>query len=80
MLEEKYVLDQIEVTGQGFIGVQTINIILKDGVEVARSYHRKMLAPGDDLSVESAEVVSHANLAWTPEIVAAYKVIKAQAK
>ncbi len=73
MLEEKRVVDQIEVTGQGFIGVQTINVILRDGVEVARSYHRKMIAPGDDLSAELPDVVSHASIAWTPEVVAAYK-------
>ena len=32
--------------------IRRADIILKDGVEVARSYHRHVVCPGDDVSGE----------------------------
>jgi urease accessory protein UreE len=72
-LEEKSVIDQIEVTRNGSVNVRRADLILKDGVEIGKTYHRHVLAPGDDLANEDAKVVAIAQAAWTPEVLAAYQ-------
>ena len=53
--------------------VRCADIVLKDGVEVARSYHRHLLNPGDDVSAEPAVVQQTAGAVWTADVVAAYE-------
>ena len=64
---------KVEINENKTIGIRRAEIILKDGVEVARSYHRHLIAPGDDLTAETKEVQDLANAVWTPEVVAAYE-------
>ena len=71
-LEEKSVIDQIEVTRNGSVNVRRADLILKDGVEIGKTYHRHVLAPGDDLSDQDAKVTAIAQAVWTPEVLAAY--------
>lgn len=63
-LEEKSVVDKIEVLLDGTIQVRRRDQILKDGVEVAATYHRHVVSPGDDLSEEDPKVVAIANAIW----------------
>ena len=72
-LEEKSVVDKIEVLLLGQIQVRRRDQILKDGVEVAATYHRHVLSPGDDLTNEDPRVVAIAEATWTPEVIAAYQ-------
>ena len=72
-LTEEKVVDQIEVVEDGIVRVRTATVIKKDGVEISRSLHRHMLAPGDDLTGQDARVTAIANATWTDEVVAAYK-------
>lgn len=72
-LIEQSVIDQIEVTRNGSVNVRRADLVLKDGVEIAKTYHRHVLAPGSDLSKEDAKVVAIAQAAWTPEVIAAYQ-------
>lgn len=72
-LEEKSVVDRIEVLLQGQIQVRTRNQVLKDGVEIAATYHRHVLSPGDDLTNEDPRVVAIAEATWTPEVISAYQ-------
>jgi len=55
------------------IGVRRADIVSKDGVEIARSYHRSLFNPGDDLSGQPQEVQDIAAVVWTDEVIAAYK-------
>jgi len=48
------------------------DIIFKDGVEFARSYHRTVYAPGDDVSEAPQEVQDVAGVLWTQELIDAY--------
>ena len=48
------------------------DIIYRNGVEIARSYHRHVRSPGDDVSGDCAELQAVAAALWTPEVVAAY--------
>ena len=64
---------KIEVNENFSIGVRRADIILKDDVEVGRSYHRSVFQPGDDVSGEVQEVQDVATAVWTPEVIAEYE-------
>jgi urease accessory protein UreE len=72
-LEEKSVVDKIEVLLAGQIQVRRRDQVLKDGTEIAATYHRHVLSPGDDLSNEDPRVVAIAEATWTPEVIVAYQ-------
>jgi len=55
------------------IQVRRADIITRGDKEIARSFHRHCVAPGDDLSTETTEVQKVAAALWTPEIIAAYQ-------
>jgi hypothetical protein len=46
---------------------------MKDGKEIARSFHRHVVQPGDDLTGQDPKVVAIANAVHTPEIIAAFQ-------
>ena len=72
-LEEKSVVDKVEVLLNGSIQVRRRDQILKDGVEVAATYHRHVVHPGADISNEDPRVAAIATATWTEEVVAAYQ-------
>ena len=47
--------------------VRRADIILKDGAEVARSYHRHVICPGDPVTAEPSIVVQIAGAVHTEE-------------
>ena len=55
------------------IQVRRADIVEKDGVEVGRSFHRHVVAPGADITNECIEVQACASGLWTPEVIAAYE-------
>lgn len=66
-------IDKIEIVGEyKHIQVREASIIQEDGVELTRSFHRYVLAPGSNLEGQPQEVVSIANAVWTQEIIDAY--------
>lgn len=72
-LEEKSVVDKVEVLLNGSIQVRRRDQILKDGVEVASSFHRHVVNPGDDVSNEDPRVAAIAAATWTDEVIVAYQ-------
>ena len=74
-LIEKKIIDKIEVLENNSIQIRTATIIEKDGIEIAKTYHRHVLSPGDDISNEDTKVQSIANAIWTDEVIADYKAL-----
>ena len=82
-LTESQENDKIEVVNRWNIQVRTATIIKKDGNELTRSFHRKVLTPGTldasdnlvetNLSSEDADVKAIAEAAWTTQVKADYK-------
>ena len=72
-LIEKIIIDKIEVVETNSIQVRTTTIIEKDGVEIARTYHRHVKHPGEDITNEDPKVQAIANAIWTEEVIAAYR-------
>ena len=72
-LIEKQIVDKVELVQTNHIQVRTANIIEKDGVEIARTFHRHVLSPGDDVTGQDPKVQAIANAVWTAEVIAAYQ-------
>lgn len=73
MLTEKKNIDKIEVVNGMFIQVREATIIEKDGVELAKTYHRWSYSPLDDISEMNEQVQAIAQIVWTDEVKQAYK-------
>jgi hypothetical protein len=72
-LTETTKVDQVELVETNHIQVRTATIIERDGEELSRSYHRHVLAPGDDVASEDPKVQAIASAVWTEEVIAAYQ-------
>ena len=70
--------DKIEVVRKWNIQVRRATIIKKDGVEISRTFNRKVITPGTldasdnlvatDISGEDADVQAICNAAWTAQV------------
>ena len=70
---ETKTVDQITVTENGIVLYREATRILKDGNEIAKTYHRTSLTPAQDLTGVPANVAAICNAAWTAEVIAAYQ-------
>ena len=77
-LTETKTIDQITVTENGTVLYREATRILKDGEQIAQTFHRTSLTPGQDLTGQPADVVAHCNVAWTPIVIAAYQAEQAR--
>jgi len=75
---ETKVVDQITVTENGTVLYREATRILKDGDQIAQTFHRTSLTPGQDLTGQPSNVVAIATAAWTAEVIAAYEAQIAQ--
>ena len=84
-LTERFENDKIEVVGQyKAIQVRRADIVERDGVEIARTFHRHILNPGTldendalvdtDISGEDADVQAICNAAWTDAVKEAWRL------
>ena len=70
--------DKIEVVRKWNIQVRRATIIKKDGVEISRTFNRKVIVPGTldasdnlvatNISGEDADVQAICNAAWTAQV------------
>ena len=72
-LTKEIVVDKIEVLEMGQLQVRTATRVLEDGVQLSQSFHRHVLAPGDDLSGQDEKVSAIATATWTPAVISAYE-------
>ena len=72
-LTETKTVDQITVTENGIVLYREATRILKDGEQIAQTFHRSSLTPGQDLTGVPSNVVAICNTAWTPAVIAAYQ-------
>jgi archaellum component FlaF (FlaF/FlaG flagellin family) len=72
-LIETKVIDQITVTENGIVLYREATRILKDGQQVAETYHRSSLVPAQSLTGVPSQVIAICNTAWTDAVIAAYQ-------
>ena len=75
-LEKVMSVDLIEIVENGAIQVRTKTAILEDGEEISSTFHRHVVAPGDDYSAEDARVQAICAAVHTDETIAAYKAVQ----
>ena len=73
MLEKVISVDRIEVVENGNVQVRTKTAILEDGKQISGTFHRHVVAPGDDYSKQDARVKAICAATHTAEVVAAYQ-------
>lgn len=72
-LTEETVQDKLEIVGEfKHIQVRTATIIKRDDVEISRTFHRHVVAPGDDASAESDDVKALVAQFHTDAVITAY--------
>lgn len=73
MLEKLTVVDRIEVVESGVVQVRTRTSIMEDGKQISGTFHRHVVAPGDDYSAEDAKVQAICAAVHTAEVIATYQ-------
>jgi hypothetical protein len=77
MLEKITSVDLIEALENGTVQVRTKTAIMEDGKQISGTFHRHVVAPGDDYSAEDARVQAICAATHTAEVVAAYQAAQA---
>jgi hypothetical protein len=72
-LTKEVAVDQITVTENGIVLYREATTIKENGEEISKKYHRTSLTPGQDLTGQPDKVVAICEVAWTPEVIAAYE-------
>ena len=62
-----------EILPNQIIQIRTTTVLEEDGVELARSHHRHVVVPGQDVTGEPQEVQDIAGVLWTSGVIAAYQ-------
>jgi hypothetical protein len=66
-------IGKIEVIGKHkFVQVRTDIVVIEDGNELSRKYHRHTLAPDANISAEHSDVQAVCNAVWTQDVKDAY--------
>ena len=67
-------IGKIEVVGKyKSVQVRTDTVVMEDGEELSRKYHRHALQPDADISYEHTEVQAVCNAVWTQDVKDAYQ-------
>ena len=74
MLEKKEIIDLVQVQEDGVLNVRTAIIVSEDGVEIGRTYRRRPVKPGYDLTREPKRVFDIGVVVHTPKVVADFQV------
>ena len=70
-------IGKIEVVGKyKSVQVRTDTVVIEDGEELSRKYHRHALMPDADISAEHSEVQAVCNAVWTQDVKDAYEAFK----
>ena len=77
MLEKIVSVDLIEVIENGAVQVRTKTAIIEDGKQISGTFHRHVVAPGNDYSKQDARVQAICKATHTAAVVAAYKAAQA---
>jgi hypothetical protein len=80
MLEKQIVVDLIETIENGCVQVRTCTRIIEDGKQISSTFHRHVVAPGDNYSAEDAKVQAICAAVHTPEVIAAYQAAQEAAQ
>ena len=74
-------IGKIEVVGKyKSVQIRTDTVVMEDGEELSRKYHRHALMPDAVITDEHSEVQAVCNAVWTQEVKNAYATFEAEQK
>ena len=77
-ITKETLIGKIEVVGKHkFVQVRTDTVVMEDGEELSRKYHRHTLAPDAVITDEHSDVQAVCNAVWTDEVKTNYETFKA---
>lgn len=79
-LEKVISVDLIQVLENGIAQVRTKTAVKEDGVQISGTFHRHVIAPGDDYSKQDARVQAICKATHTADVVAAYQAAQLESK
>lgn len=71
-LTERKVVDLIEVLSTGHLQIREANLVERDGVVIAKTFHRYVISPGEDVSDKEQKIQDIASVVWTEEVLARF--------
>jgi hypothetical protein len=78
MLEKIEIVDRIEVIENGCVQVRTKTAIMENGKQISGTFHRHVVAPGNNYSNEDSRVKAICAATHTANVIAAYQASIAQ--
>ena len=73
-LSERQEIDRIEIVDKfKFINVRTATVIMRDGIEISRTFHRNVVSPDSDITNEDPQIQKLAELLHTEELKKEYE-------
>lgn len=72
-IEKQLVVDMIEVLENGCVQVRTATRIMENGKQISGTFHRHVIAPGDDYSNEDARVQAICAATHTSDVIETYR-------
>jgi hypothetical protein len=76
-ITKELIVDRIEVVENGCVQVRTATRIMEDGKEISSTFHRHVIAPGEDYSHETNRVKAVCAATHDEWTVAEYKAAQA---
>jgi hypothetical protein len=76
-ITKEMIVDRIEVIENGCVQVRTATKIMEDGKQISGTFHRHVVAPGDDYSAEDDRVKAICAATHTADVIAAYAASQA---
>ena len=73
-LTKEVMVDKVEVVGEwAHVQIRTRTDVLENGKVLSSSYHRKVIAPGQDYSAETEKVKAICTAVHTDQLIARYQ-------
>ena len=72
-ITKETLIGKMEIVGEfKSVQVRTDTVVMEDGEELSRKYHRHVLHSDADISAEHSEVQAVCNAVWTQDVKDAY--------
>lgn len=78
VFDKQIVIDRIEILEDGQMQVRQATRIFEDGKLISESFHRHVVTPGEDLTLQDARVESVGKVLHTKAVKDAYAIKKAE--
>jgi hypothetical protein len=75
-LEKIEIVDRVEILETGCVQVRTKTVILENGKEISSTFHRHIIAPGDNYTKETNRVKAVCAAVHDASTVSAYKALQ----